>query len=101
MLIHREPRVVVLRKHKTYFLAKNTLASMCWVVERVTGSDFLFGPISESQVVEIRKLAARNGIEVKLVEGQPEIDSLAMRGECELTPHEWRVLNDRALAGRN
>jgi hypothetical protein len=88
-------KTLVLIPHTNYYLAKYTLGSVFGIVEGVTQSSSRVHPISDGQLEEIRKRATAVGVEVKIPRSQKELDDLAARGECELTPFEEGLLWDR------
>ncbi len=88
-------KTLVLIPHKGYYLAQYTLANVFSIVEGVTRNPSRVHPISDGQLQEIRRRATAAGVEVMVPQSQEEFEDLAARGECELTPFEWGLLDAR------
>jgi len=83
------PQILVLLRHKNYYVAMHTLPGLRHLVAAVTGSEGPATPISDDQLREIRRRASAAGVAVKVAENLDEIRELAMLGECELPSLYW------------
>ena len=87
--MREHPKVLLLLRHKNFYLAMFTNADVLSIVREVIETSIPTHPISPRQVERIRRRAKAGGVETLIVDSVDEVRHCAAMGWCEPPPGGW------------